>query len=118
MNDPYTQRVRFCDDNGMVSHEKVEPGSPGAILDPDLTYIKLLNNLRAWSGHPPYEGEPFTCTGDAHLAGEHFGCTNPIHLSPQYIIDGPLLLTPVESERVAKILVRRGVATYADQEGR
>lgn len=116
IGDPYTEHIRLCDDNGMVSHEKVKPGSPGTIFDSDLTYIKLLNNLRAWSGYSPYEGESFVCTGSAHLAGEHFCCTSPAHLPSQYKFENPLILNATESRRVAEILTRRGVATYADQE--
>ena len=77
--DPYTAEVRLCDDAGMVSDERVTPGAPGTILDPELTYRKLLNNLRGHTGLTPYTGEPFACTGSAHLAREHFRCTNPIH---------------------------------------
>lgn len=83
MTDPYTLEVRLCDDAGLVSNERVEPGSPGTVLDPDLTYMKLLNNLRARNRNPdarkPYTGEPFVCTGSAHLAGEHIRCTGPAH---------------------------------------
>jgi hypothetical protein len=67
----------------MVSQERVEVGSPGTAFDPDLTYLRLLNNLRAHNGDPdarrPYTGEPFVCTGSAHLAGEVIVCTSPIH---------------------------------------
>jgi hypothetical protein len=72
--------VRLCDDDGMVSDRPVEPGSHGTALDPDLTYLRLLNNLRAHTGLPPVQ-EPFLCTGSAHLAGEEFLCTSPAHLS-------------------------------------
>lgn len=71
--------VRLCDDAGMVSDERVQPGSHGTILDPDLTYRKLINNLRAHTGLPPYVGPPFPCTGSAHLAREVFRCTGPAH---------------------------------------
>ena len=85
--DPYTMEVRLCDDQGLVSDERVEPGSPGTSFDPDLTYRKLLNNLRARNTNPdaraPYEGEPFVCTGSAHVAGEHFRCTSPAHVRPE-----------------------------------
>jgi hypothetical protein len=108
--------IRLCDDNGLVSDEKVEPGSPGTIFDPELTYRKLLNNLRARNSDPdaraPYTDEPFVCTGSAHLAGQVFRCTNPAHMPDAYKFDDPLILTEAESERVAEILVRRGVATY------
>lgn len=82
-DDPYTMEVRLCDDDGIVSHERVEPGSPGTIFDSDLTYYKLHNNLRAHNMNPdtrkPYDGEPFACTGHAHLAGQHIRCTSPAH---------------------------------------
>lgn len=77
--DRYTAEARLCDDAGLVSDQRVTPGSPGTLLDPDLTYRQLLNNLRGHTGLPPYEGQPFRCTGSAHLAGEHFRCTNPRH---------------------------------------
>lgn len=70
--------LRMCDDDGMVSNVRVEPGSPGTALNPDLTYLKLLNNLRSHGGHAPVE-ESFHCTGSAHLAAEHFLCTSPAH---------------------------------------
>lgn len=80
--DDYTMGLRLCDDAGMVSHERVEPGSPGTV-DQELTYIKLLNNLKSHNANPdtrkPYEGEPFACTGSAHLAGQHIRCTSPAH---------------------------------------
>lgn len=83
MPDSYTMEARLCDDDGMVSDERVAPGSPGTAFDPDLTYRKLLNNLRARNGNPdarkPYEGEPFPCTGSAHVAGEHVRCTSSAH---------------------------------------
>jgi hypothetical protein len=84
MTDPYTTEARLCDDNGMVSDEHVAAGAPGTILDPELTYRRLLNNLRGHTGLPAWTGEPFACTGSAHLAREHIRCTNPIHvyLSP------------------------------------
>jgi len=69
--------VRLCDDDGMVSDQPVDrvpfPGDEG------LTYRGLLNNLRAHTGLPPYEGEPFRCTGSAHLAGMLIWCTSPWH---------------------------------------
>lgn len=75
----------------MVSDERVEPGSPGTVFDPDLTYRKLLNNLRARNGNAdarkPYEGEPFHCTGSAHVAGEHVRCTSPAHDTQPIIYD-------------------------------
>jgi hypothetical protein len=77
---PSVIQVRLCDDDGMVSDQPVEPGSHGTALDPDLTYLRLLNNLRAQTGLPPVR-EPFPCTGAAHLAGEEFHCTGPAHLS-------------------------------------
>lgn len=81
--DPFTASARLCDDHGMVSDERVAPGEPGTVLNPALTYRQLLNNLRAHTGLPPYEGEPFWCTGSAHLAREHFRCTSPAHAANQ-----------------------------------
>lgn len=60
-SDPYTMELRLCDDYGMVSGK----------------YIDILNNLRALGGHDPYNGKPFACTGDAHLAHNHIKCTSP-----------------------------------------
>ena len=81
-SDSYTMELRLCDDDGMVSHVRVEPGSPGTLLSPDLTYLQLVNNLRARTG-PIGEHkrvtEPFVCTGSAHLAGEHIRCTSLSH---------------------------------------
>lgn len=73
-----TENVRLCDRNGMVSDEPVEPGSHGTEFDSDLTYLRLLNNLRAHTGLAPV-AEPFHCTGSAHLAGMVFRCTSPAH---------------------------------------
>lgn len=78
--DAYTASARLCDDDGLVSDECVPPGEPGTALDPGLTYRRLLDNLRAVTGLPSYEGVTFRCTGSAHLAGEHFHCTSPAHL--------------------------------------
>lgn len=84
----YTMEVRLCDDNGMVSDERVEPGAPGTVFDPELTYLKLLNNLRAQTARLRGDGrfdpttEPFPCTGSAHQAGEHIKCTSPAHDRP------------------------------------
>lgn len=76
--DPYTAEHRLCDDHGRISDELVEgPKNP---FDPDLTYRKQLNYLRAHTGLSPYEGKPFLCTGSMHLAGGHIQCTNPIHV--------------------------------------
>ena len=84
MNEPYTMEVRMCDDDGMISDTPVEPGSPGTLFDPDLTYLKLLNNLRAHNNNPDArypvdEGIKIPCTGSAHLAGQHIRCTSPAH---------------------------------------
>lgn len=76
----YTAEARLCDDVGLISDEPVAPGSPGTTFDPELTYRRLLNNLRHYTGLPPYTGPSVPCTGSAHLAGEHFRCTNPIHI--------------------------------------
>lgn len=77
--DPYTMDARLCDNNGIISDQPVEPGSPGTTLAPQLTYRTLLNNLRRHTGLDPYTGEPFPCTGSAHLAREHIRCTSPAH---------------------------------------
>ncbi|MDQ3933409.1 MAG: hypothetical protein M3340_02120 [Actinomycetota bacterium] len=82
MSDPYTMEVRLCDDAGMVSNERVKPGSPGTAFDPDLTYLRLHNNLAARNTNPDTRKpvtEPYACTGHAHLAGEHIRCTSPAH---------------------------------------
>lgn len=73
--------VRLCDDRGMVSDERVPAGAPGTLLDPELTYRKLVNNLRAQTGLPPVE--EFHCTGSAHLAREVFVCISPAHRDPE-----------------------------------
>lgn len=70
--------LRLCDDNGMVSDTRVEPGSPGTIEDPNLTYLQLANNLRAKRGHSPIK-EPFHCTGSMHAATMEFICSSPFH---------------------------------------
>lgn len=74
------QRVRLCNDEGMVSDTPVEPGSHGSEFDPELTYLRLANNLRAHTGHPPVEA--FHCTGSMHAAGMLFHCTSPAHDFP------------------------------------
>lgn len=84
--------TRLCDDKGRVSHEAVTPTNP---LAPGLTYIQQLNNLRSRTPHAkPYEGEPFACTGSAHLAGCHIRCTSPAHAHPGVVYlrlpDAPL----------------------------
>lgn len=89
MTDPYTAEARLCDDSGMVSDERVPPGSPGTMLNPELTYRQLLNNLRAHTDLPPYTGPAFQCTGSAHLAGKHVRCTNPGHLRAFNPAPGP-----------------------------
>jgi hypothetical protein len=92
IEDPYTMEVRLCDDQGLVTDTPVEPGSPGTTLDPELTYLKLHNNLRAHNTNPdtrkPTEHAGWVCTGHAHLAGQHIRCTGPAHkpggaLTPQ-----------------------------------
>lgn len=80
--------VRLCDAAGMVSREPVEPGSHGTEFDPGLTYLGLLNNLRAHTGLSPI-AEPFHCTGSAHLAGMVFHCTSPAHEASRRIVDPP-----------------------------
>lgn len=55
--------LRLCDDDGMVEGH----------------YVGVLNHLRHLSGHSPYQGDSFPCTGSAHLAGEHIHCTSPAH---------------------------------------
>lgn len=72
------ENVRLCDDRGMVSDTPVESGSHGVEFNPGLTYLRLLNNLRAHTGLKPVT-EPFLCTGSAHLAGMVFHCTSPAH---------------------------------------
>jgi len=111
-DDPYTAEARLCDDAGMVSDERVPPGQPGTATDPDLTYRRLLNNLRAHTGLPPYDGPDFQCTGNAHLAREHFRCTNPRHTAQPAPSDrADIMLEGEAAARAAEILVRRGTAT-------
>jgi hypothetical protein len=70
--------VKLCDNEGMVSHEKVFPKNP---FNRELTYMEQFNNLRRLGRHGPYEGDPFACTGSAHLGAEHIRCTNDaVHL--------------------------------------
>jgi len=109
MTDPYTAEARLCDDAGMISDELVAAGSPGTVFDYGLTYRRLLNNLRAHTGLPPYKGQPIGCTGSAHLALEHFRCTSPFHrLAP--VPD--IALCGDGAQRVAEIVVRRGTASW------
>jgi hypothetical protein len=68
--------VRLCDDAGLISHERT--ATPNG-FDPDLTYYKQFNNLRRNGGHEPFTGEPFACTGAAHLGPYVIRCTNPLH---------------------------------------
>jgi hypothetical protein len=80
MTDPYTIHMRLCDDEGMVSHEPIEEEMSSA----DKTYLDRLNRLRNMTligrgDKPETLEEPFSCTGNAHLAGEHFRCTSPAH---------------------------------------
>lgn len=63
MPDPFTLGMRLCDNDGMVAG----------------TFIDELNRLRALTRLEPWTGDPFVCTGDAHLAGEHIRCTSPAH---------------------------------------
>ena len=74
--DPFTAAMRLCDAAGMISHEPVDPPNP---LAPGLTYCAQHNNLRGVTGHEPWTGEPFACTGHAHLAHMHILCTSPAH---------------------------------------
>lgn len=71
--DPFTTEWRLCDDEGMVSHNRhpTDDDVEGA------TYIETLNFLRP--ADAPYTGDPFACTGSAHLSGEHIRCTSPAH---------------------------------------
>lgn len=69
--------ARLCDDAGRVSNERVDPPN---LLDAELTYLKQLRNLQSRTPNATrYTGEPFACTGSAHLAGEHIQCTSPAH---------------------------------------
>jgi hypothetical protein len=87
MNDPYTAEAPLCDDTGTVSDLPVTPANA---FDPDLTYRRQLNNLRAHAGLQPYEGPAFRCTGSAHLAGQHIRCGRPMHVqsaSPAVVVE-------------------------------
>lgn len=69
--------IRLCDDAGWVSNERVAEPNP---FDPELTYMRQLNNLRSRTPEAkPWVGDPFRCTGHAHLAGLHIMCTSPAH---------------------------------------
>jgi hypothetical protein len=73
-SDPYTMEMRLCDDAGMVSHER-HPSESNP--EGGATYLEMLNYLK-----PPdrqYHGDPFECTGSAHLGGKHIRCTSPAH---------------------------------------
>lgn len=61
----------LCDSDGMVSTRR-HPKFDGS-------FLHFLNHLRRLSGHAPYEGAPFPCTGSAHLAHEHIRCTSSAH---------------------------------------
>jgi hypothetical protein len=77
-DDPYTMEMRLCDDEGMVSEATLvdPPGSPVTV---DLTYMGRFKRLRALGGKP-WDGEPFHCTGSAHIIpGEHIRCTSLAH---------------------------------------
>jgi hypothetical protein len=118
MHDPYTMEVRLCDDTGLVSNERVEPDSPGTAFDPDLTYLKLLNNLRAHNANldarKPYDGEPFVCTGSAHLAGQHIRCTSPAHTRLRM---ADALGTGLDARHMRTIEMRAALAGYDAQYG-
>lgn len=76
-DDPFTMELRLCDDDGMVSHNRHHgPGGPGT----GATYLEALNFLKPVDRQ--YDGEPFACTGHAHLSGEHIRCTSPAHQRP------------------------------------
>lgn len=98
--DPFTASARLCDDAGLISDERVPSGSPGTAFDLELTYRRLLNNLRAHAGLPPYEGPALPCTGSAHLAREHFRCTGPAHQpkpwAPTWVYTSPDIAPPVQ----------------------
>lgn len=68
------KQMIFCDNKGLVSHER-HPRFNGSYLD-------FLNHLRRLSGHAPFEGEPFFCTGSVTLAavGQQ-RCEGPAHHS-------------------------------------
>lgn len=67
--------LRLCDDDGMVSDALIPPEENTL----DTTWRERLNRLRAESRLRPYEGDPFPCTGSAHLAGFTMLCVTPIH---------------------------------------
>lgn len=61
--DAFTMEMCLCDDHGYAD-------------------LDLLDWMRALGGHPVYAGDPFPCTGSAHLGGQHVRCTNPCHRVP------------------------------------
>lgn len=84
-NDSFTMELRLCDDEGMVSGE----------------YLAKLNHLRNLSGHQPYVGKPFPCTGSAHLAGEHIKCINEYHKTLK--VPDQIELNTVDAMHVKKL---------------
>lgn len=104
-DDPYTMELRLCDDEGMVSHERQDGhDGPGT----GATYIETLNFLKPVDGQ--YTGEPFQCTGSAHLGGKHVRCTSPAHARADDVTvvrgpDGAASLSPMQ-----RLDFREGVA--------
>jgi hypothetical protein len=83
MNDKYTLEMRMCDDEGFVSHKRIEE-ERSVPLHLDLTYLDRLNFLRnltrtARGDKPETVETSFMCTGHAHLAGEHILCISSHH---------------------------------------
>ena len=101
-DDAFTLDIRLCDDAGMVSDARTEPGTEeyGGVA-PGLTYLARLNALRAMGGEEPYVGAPFGCTGHAHLAGHHIRCTSPAHGGVAAVV-----LTDIRDVEIGQLRVR------------
>jgi hypothetical protein len=112
--DPYTLRLRLCDDSGMVSYEPSD-SIMKLVVVPGETYLDRLNNLRemTWPkrAHDPVT-EPFACTGSTHLAGEHIKCTSPAHRAK----DDDWLKVNVRGEW-AEVLVRDILVALCRKQG-
>lgn len=105
-SDSYTMDMRLCDNDGVVSHNFVEDGKDNE------TYLDRLNRLRnmtlrSQGNKEEWIGDPFNCTGHAHLAGEHIRCTSSAHhtANPATFVTTAQLMTqfPIASAGTATI---------------